>query len=66
MLRRMKEDLRLVSSELMERIRGWFESLGPEWKTQSASVDEQGVCVEEPDIRLVPVRCLLTHMLVKR
>jgi len=62
----MKEDLRLVSSELMERIRGWFESLGPEWKTQSASVDEQGVCVEEPDIRLVPVRCLLTHMLVKR
>jgi hypothetical protein len=56
LLRRMKDDLRLVSGELMSAIRTWFASLGPAWTVESTSVDEEGVSARDARVRLLAVR----------
>ncbi len=56
LLRRMKDDLRLVASDLSDAIRAWFASLGDRWALSTTTVNEEGVPSSEPDIKLLPVR----------
>ena len=56
LLRRMKEDLRLVGSELLEAVRVWFASLGPTWTAESTTVDEDGAASCQGGIQLQAVR----------
>jgi hypothetical protein len=52
----MKDDLRLVSGELMSAIRAWFAGMGPAWSAETTSVDEEGVCARDARVRLQAVR----------
>jgi hypothetical protein len=56
LLRRMKEDLRLVSADLLQAIRAWFAALGPEWQVDSTTVSDEGVNAHDASIHLQPVR----------
>jgi hypothetical protein len=56
LLRRMKDDLRLVSGELMSAIRAWFVGMGPAWSAETTSVDDEGVCARDARVRLQAVR----------
>lgn len=55
LLRRMKDDLRLVASDLSDAIRTWFASLGDRWALSATAVNEEGVPASHPDIKLLPV-----------
>jgi len=59
LLRRMKDDLRLVSSELFGAIKQWFVARCPDWTIESSTIDDDGACVADSSIRLMAVRSLL-------
>ena len=56
LLRRMKDDLRLVSSELFGAIKQWFVARCPDWTVESSTIDDDGACAADPNIRLTAVR----------
>ena len=56
LLRRMKDDLRLVSSELFGAIKQWFVARCPDWTIESSTIDDDGACVADSSIRLMAVR----------
>ena len=60
LLRRMKDDLRLVSSELFGAIKQWFVACCPDWTVESSTIDDDGACVADSSIRLMAVRLLLS------
>ena len=61
LLRRMKDDLRLVSSELFAAIKQWFVARCPNWTVESSTIDDDGACVADSSIRLMAVRPLLSR-----
>ena len=56
LLRRMKDDLRLVSSDLFGAIKQWFVARCPDWMAQISTIDDDGACVADPSVRLLAVR----------
>jgi hypothetical protein len=66
LLRRMKEDLRLVSADLLQAIRAWFAALGPEWQVDSTTVSDEGVNAHDASIQLQPVRSHATLRAIQR
>lgn len=56
LLCRLKEDLRLLSPELLGVVRGWFDAVAG-WDTRFAAVDlSDGAVACEPPLRMLPVR----------
>lgn len=56
LLRRMKDDLRLISTELTAAVRAWFAALSPAWSVDVTPVNDDGVAERFSDIVLQPVR----------
>ena len=52
----MKEDLRLVSSELFSAIKKWFVACCPDWRVDISTIDDDGACALDPSVRLLAVR----------
>ena len=58
LLRRMKDDLRLVSSELFGAIKQWFVTRCPDWTAEVSTIDDDGACAADPTVRLLAVRAV--------
>ena len=56
LLRRMKDDLRLVSADLLDAIRAWFAALGPCWGMSRTCVSDIGAADCDAAVKLLPVR----------
>jgi hypothetical protein len=56
LLRRMKDDLRLVSSELFGAIKQWFVTRCPDWTAEVSTIDDDGACAADSTVRLLAVR----------
>lgn len=52
----MKDDLRLVSSELFAAIKHWFVARCPDWMAQVSTIDDDGACAADASVRLLAVR----------
>ncbi len=61
LLRRMKDDIRLASAELLSAIRQWFESLDAGWRVGDATIDEEGAHTADASIRLQAVCALCQY-----
>ena len=52
----MKDDLRLVSADLLDAIRAWFAALGPSWGMSRTCVSDIGAADCDAAVKLLPVR----------
>ena len=61
LLRRMKEDIRLASPDLLEAVRACFQSFQAPWTVESVLVSETGASASDPRVQLLSVRPIARH-----